>query len=753
MDELERIFGGALSGGPGGGAAGAAPPSAPPPAPLPAPGAERAGGEAPEQTTPMASLASYVMSRFQENEAFRRTSGTSERLDYCIRAQRCAFSGEQRAKLSARFGDDLVSRMFVPVTSTKVRAARSMLVDLVNQAGEPLFHLEPSPVPDGLGGGAAEGAARRTAAAVNRVFAALAATGVEELPREAFVALQERVAAMAASAYDEEANAREEEARVRAARMERKVWDVLEEGGWNEAFAEYIDHICTYGTGVVVGPVVRSVARNRCRADRNGVPRYGREVRRAPVFEAVNPCDCYPAPDAKDVDDGPLCIRVRYTGDELARYAQAEGGDAPGEGWIAAQVEGVLSRHPRGGVRLDVGTFSPDRRWCENNGFLDTADCTFEGVRCFASVRGSELLEMGVSRTRDGAVGAREFHRVEAVVVENRVVYCRVYGAAEALPVSKGVFYTLPGSWWGESVADKVAATQCVVNNCLASLLANMPASSGPIYWVNDVQRLVNKQQGLRLKAGMTLGFTSSMAGGGGPPIGALSVPSNASELLAVWRAFQTQADLDSGLPAYTEGQSAGQSGALRTASGLAIFTEASTRGLKMVMTTTDRCVISRVARLTADWVLLNDDDMDLKGDVEVRSVGLIGRVLRAQRDQQRLQTLQLVLNSPLLSGAVGVRGAVALLRPSLRDVDVNPDDVLPSMARMAELEAVQAIRQVFDATRAAEGVQAAAGPAAGQGAQEAPAAQGGAPAIEGAPAPDDAPPAPGSVAERRGAA
>jgi hypothetical protein len=218
--------------------------------------------------------------------------------------------------------------------------------------------------------------------------------------------------------------------------------------------------------------------------------------------------------------------------------------------------------------------------------------------------------------------------------------------------------------------------------------------------------------------------------------MGVLQVPSNASELLAVFEKMKSQADDDSGIPAYTYGQSSGQ-GALRTASGLAIFSEAANRGMKMIISTTDRLVIADIARRCADWILLYDDDMELKGDVVVRPVGLMGKIMRAQQDQQRLSVFQMVVTNPFLTQAIGVKGIFELFRPTVNDLNINADNVIPTEERMKMLEMIAEIKQIFEATAAANGVQENA--AAQQG--------GGVPGVERPEA------VKGGVAERRAVA
>lgn len=705
-----------------------------------------------ESTTAMSNLASLVMGKFQENARFRRSSGVEDKLKYYITAQTCRFSESQREKLSKRFTPEIVDKIFAPITSTKNRAAKSMLVDLANQSGEPLFRIEASPDPD-VPKYIQEEVEASVLNELTSIFSTLEQSGVQELPPEAMTLLNQLVAKATSRLYDTVENKEEQFAKSRAKRMEKKVWDKMAEGGFSKAFMKVLENVCVYGTGVMIGPFERTVACNKCVEDRkNKRVKYKRGYETRLCYESINPMDCYPAPDAEDTTDGPFCIRVKYVADELYRFCLGKNNsknERKKEGWIPYVVNDILSRHPFGGVKINEEMFDPERRICERNGVEDTNDCTFEGIRCFMSTRGSVLASIGVVKDREGrTIELDRYYNTETIVIDNRVVFCRIYPDELSTPISKCSFYSLPGSWWGEAIADKVAMCQMVLNNTISALLSNMSASSLPVWWVKDLSRLSNKGlAATKIKAGMTLPFNSSSMPGGdsGVPLGAISIPSTANELIGIWRQFQTQADLDSGLPAYTEGQSAGQSGALRTASGLAVFTEASNRGLKMVMTSIDQTLISNVARMTADYILLYDDDMSLKGDVTIRSVGLIGKIMKAQRDQQRMQLLDMVQKSPILQQIAGIKGVVALFRPAVHDVDVNPDDVIPSIERMEELDLLQRIKQTLEATSASPQQPAEGMPQADPNGMQQGLQQQGVPDIGQANGPR-----PGSVAERR---
>jgi hypothetical protein len=287
---------------------------------------------------------------------------------------------------------------------------------------------------------------------------------------------------------------------------------------------------------------------------------------------------------------------------------------------------------------------------------------------------------------------------VECVVIDDKVVYCRILDDRMDVPISHASFYDIPGAWWGESIADKLRLVQTMQDNTAKALFLDL-AGTGPMFWVRNAGMLRDKSPAAtQFRAYKTVLFDEPMfpqGGSSGIPMGTLDIPSRARELALEWDMWNQQADNDSGIPRFAEGQSAGQSGALRTSSGLAQFNEHMMRGMKQVLTLFDNGIIRTAVRRTADWELIFGDDMSLKGDVYVLPVGLIGRIMRVQRDQQRMQLFNMIVSNQFLLQLIGPKGIMALLRPSLKDLDVNPDDILPSEQRVAFMESIEQLKQL----------------------------------------------------------
>ena len=702
-------------------------------------------------TAAMTRLAARVLDEFRVNAEHRRLSHVDAMLEYAAMSSKMRYSPNQVAILQQSGIDP---RNYRPLTPMKVRAAKAMLNDIIRQSGDKPYVLSPTPdpeVPKSVQKEIVAGIAQE----IVRFYAERGGPMTDEREVMAFnVAIVNRVNQM----FDERKRRQVEWAKTRCERMDRKIHDQLVEGHFVEEFAKVVNYICTYGTGLMVGPCPRVVPVCKCREreTRAGtVTSYTQEYEVKPVYEAVNPWDCYPAPNAKGVTDGTLCIKVRFTPNVLWQYAEAMDGKRNGpDGWQPETVRAFLSQYPRGGVRLEADAYDLVRRDVERNSVSGDRDCTIEGVRCFGSFRGSDLIPFGLSKTPGGEkIVYHRFYKVEVIVIAGYVVYCRVIDDRMPLPVAKATLYESPDSWWGDTIADLLYSAQSMQNNALKNLVLNGALSSNGMFYCTDVQRAVSLDgsPALALRAGKMFGFKQSLAGNAGAPVGTIQVPDTTQSQIMVMKFAAELADDDSGIPQYTIGSSSKLSGAGRTASGLAMMSEAACRVINMCICDLGRNLIVPVVRNTHVYNLLNDDDMEIKGDVEVNPSGLMGKILKEAESQRRQQVTAMLGQHPVLSQAITVEGFFELIRPELDNLGVNADKIIPSKERM---EMYQLILDAARAQQAANPQGAAQGEQGGQG--EPTAEQANVARVEGQPeqvAAEQGAPSAGSVAERRGVA
>lgn len=671
---------------------------------IPSPGNPAPAAAVPT-TDAMTRLASFFIDEFRTAVEHRRASGIDEMLARAARAARMKYTAEQEATLR---NCGISTKNYRPLTLMKMRAARAMLTDIVKQSGDKFYVLSPTPKPE-VPKSVTKKVMSQIAQEIVSLFAKRGGLPFQD-PKE-LAAFYISVIVRVSDMHDEVRRREMEWARVRCDRMDQLIHDQLVEGGFVEAFNRVIGYLCVYGTAVMVGPFPRVEATCGCREvdGLDGALKYTREYVTRPVYEAVSPWDCYPAPNARRVEDGTFCMKVRYTANALWQYAEAETANRP-DGWQGETVRALLSRYPKGGVRLELDSYDFVRREMENNSLLTNDDCTLEGIRCFASVRGSMLIGFGIARAPDGEkVVHHQYYKTEAVVIAGHVVYCRVIDDRMTMPIAKACLYESPDSWWGDSLADILFSAQNLQNNALKNIVLNGALSSNGMFVCHAVNRVVSLDgsPALAIRAGRMFGFKEA-PGASGSPISVLTVPDTTQGQLALLKAASEMADDDSGIPQYTIGSSRQLSGAGRTASGLAMMSESACRVINMCCCDLGLHLIIPVVKNTHVYNLIESDDMSIKGDVEVNPSGLMGKILREAESQRRMQMATMLGAHPVYSRSLTVEAFFELLRPELDSLGANPDRIIPSKERMAF------IQEVMDMQAAAKARQQGAADEAG---------------------------------------
>ena len=691
-------------------------------------------------TDALRQIACSVMTDFQVNSDHRQVSGVDEMLVNSARAARMKYSPHQEAVLKAA---NLDTRAYPPLTPMYMRALQSMLVNIISQSGDKPYSLSPTPraeVPKSV--------TKRIYEQISKeILQFFANQGGQLTPEEEqlfYIAIIGRTSEL----YDEIVHKENEWAKERCDRMDVKIHDQMIEGDFMAEFAKFVRFFCTYGTGILTfAPRVIPTAKCKESGSLDAI-KYTMEYKRIPVFEAINPWDCYPAPNAKSIDDGPLCIRVRYTANTLWQYADASDEAETQDGWQRNTVRALLARYPRGGVKIVQQTFDLERRSLERDSIVSNAnDCTLEGVRRIASVRGSELISAGIDKTPSGEmIIQNRYYKTDITVIGDYVVCCRVVDDRMPFPVVKAVLYQVPDSWWGESIADILCSCQGMQNNALKNLTLNIAFSSNPVFVCSNVDRAVSLdgKPALLIRAGRMIGFRKDASGNVGSPIDMLQAKDNTAVCISLMKEAVSMANDYCGIPLHALGSSANlNAGAARTASGMSMLQESALRTVNMSLIVLGMDAIVPCVKILNVYNLLYDKDMSIKGDVNVAPSGLMGKILREAESQKRLQLFNALGGPQMVAPALTVESFFELLRPELEAVGgINPDKVIPSKERM------EIIQELLDITRAAQAAQQQMAPVQGQGQPQVGGKQQ-LPGIEQEPKP----PAPGTVAERRGAA
>lgn len=617
------------------------------------------------------------------------------RMLEALRARRGEYDPDRAAAIAEAGGSDVYGML----TSVKCRAAGSWIRDVMLGSGsEKPWTLRPTPVPD-LPPDVAE-----------RVVQAV----IEPL-RQQFVAAQKNVVGMdgqpvkpptdadaltmMSSARDQAIEELREQARVRVERMEKKMEDQLVEGGFLKAMAQFIDDITTFPAAILKGPVIRKRPKLVWQGDTVKVQQV-----LAMEFERVDPFNAYPSPGSSGFNDGFFIERHRLSRADLEALIGVEG-------YNDSVIRTVLHQYRNNGLREwlanDMAVYSAQGKVLAA---MTNPDGLIDALQYWGSVPGQQLVDWGMDRKKVPDV-TREYE-VEAWVIHNWCIKITLNpDPLHRKPYYKACYEELPGSFWGNSVADLVRDSQTVVNASLRAIVNNMGMASGPQVVVN-VERLPQGEDVTKIVPWKIWQVTNDPTGSGGAinqPVTFFQPESRIGELMAVAEKFSALADEYSGIPRYLTGDTTG--GAGRTASGLSMLITNAGKSIKQVISNIDVGVLTPMLEKLYYHNMRYSEDPDLKGDCAIVARGATSLVAKESAQVRRNEFL-MTTNNPVDLQIVGVEGRAAVLRETAKGLDMDTDKVVPPLDVLRQK--LQAAAIVAAASQPAPGATPMPGPQGG---------------------------------------
>ena len=715
-----------------------------------------APASATQQSEPKNRLARFVMQRFRENADFRVSSGAEERLVQAVRDYNLVCSASDRS-LFDRMG--VLPETFDPIIRSRVNNIVALLTRVfVNQ--DKTYSCEATPIPE-----VPESVTAAVYAQIFKEFADLAQATKQTLTPEAATEYAFRRSGdvfASQKAWAEE----------RAGRMDRLIDDIFVEGEFPEVLREVILNMGKTGTGVSVGPCefVES-ALKQTTGDSLGSVQFERKLVRKMKYFCPDTLDVFPSAGAKRVEDGDICIRVRYSVPTLSLYAKrslppgAQKGARLPDGWDPASVARLIAKY-KGGAQLPFIPLQIDALIEETS--TDTGSqgrklCA-EGVRYFGSVTGDLLKEAGVTEDADGKKLENDtWYEVDVTVIDDEVACARVCDPCIGRPVLKCVCYADPSSWFGGSFAYMLRNVKALMNIVMASMKKQMQLAAGPMFVWNDIDSMVGKENPETFKwapyKNMFRTANPYAQGASNRPVDLLEFQTKLNEMLKVIEAVNAMADDLLGFPRHMFG-SGSASGALRTARGMAMMQEAANINASWIIGNIDSQFTRPAVKKLVAWVNVRYPDPNVKGDVTVAAHGALGQVLETAKRDEAQNMYSLVSRDVFLQQTLGPSGVLKIFRNMLEKMGYpNPDSILPSAERIEEQEMLNRIAQMTAAVPPPEGGAPTTGDGAmdyqTQGGATAPSTPTGLPSMSGTQV--SSPESPGvdtsDVARRRGAA
>jgi hypothetical protein len=584
-----------------------------------------------------------------------REQTVEQRMFKSLRQRRGEYDPDKLTMIRAQGG----SEIYMMLTSNKCRGASAWLRDvLLGSGSDKPWTLKPSPVPS-LPPEVLEELRQR---AINEVQQYIMTTGENVPPTE----LRKFLTGLREEFYD----SLYEQAKASVEEMERKMEDQLVEGGFIRGFDDFLDDITTFPAAVLKGPVVRN--KNKLAWKQTGPGQYVPDVSEELVleWERVDPMMCYPSPASTGIDDGFFIERHKLRQQDLEELIGVEGYDD-------GAIRKVLEDYGRGGLQEWIFVDS-EKAFAEGKsttGVMQNPDKHIDALQFWGSVSGQMLLDWGMGD--DEVPDPAKNYPVEVWVIGPYVIKALLnYHPLGQKPYYKASYEDIPGCFWGNSVCDLVRDCQDVCNSVGRALVNNAGIASGPQVGINS-DRLPPGEDIEQMYPWKIWQFTSDPMGSTAEAITFFQPNLNVAELMAVFEKFAVLADEYSSIPRYMTGDSP-TGGAGRTASGMSMLMSNANKSMKQVISNIDNSVMTPLLNRLYFYNMKYGDDAALKGDVQIVAKGAVGVVAKESAQVRRNEFLNVVGANPTFTQVVGVDGIASLLREAAKNLDMDPDDIVP---------------------------------------------------------------------------
>lgn len=597
----------------------------------------------------LTSLASYIRGQFDMFKRHRNNAmaGWSDRLLNALRVFNGQYDAGKLAEIQ-KFGG---SEVYARIVAMKCRGASSLLRDVYLSPDRP-WGLDASDDPK---------VPPQIMASVNQLVQ-LEMQSMQMMGQQPDIdTIRERTMQLVEAARQAAKKRAEQGARI----AEDKLDEILKEGGFYKALAEFIADLPLFPFACIKGPVVRILPVVTWEGNQATIKQTPKLT-----WTRVSPFDIWWTPGVSDIEDASVIERTRLTRADLNDLL-----DLPGYNTDA--IRAVLDLYGRGGLNDEIDQTDAERAVQESR---ENPNMNESGlISCLeftGNVQGRLLIESGMDpklipdELRD--------YFVQAWIIGPYVIKVQFAPSPRKRhPYYVTSFEKVPGTPVGNGLPDILNDIQEAGNATLRSLINNLSIASGPQVVVND-DRLANDEDGEQLYPWKRWHVqTDPMGNNGAPPITFFQPNSNAQELLGVYKSFVDMADELSAIPKYLSGAGAG-SGAGRTASGLAMLMGNASKILQTVAANIDRDVLEPLLSSLFDMVMLTDTTGLLNGDEKVRVLGVSVAVQKETQRARQLEFLQITAN-PIDAQIVGPKGRAAILRNVATTIGMNGEEIVPS--------------------------------------------------------------------------
>lgn len=617
---------------------------------------DKAAASQPQQD--VTQLVSYIKGQFEIFRNHRNTSaGWSERMLAALRTFNGQYDANRLAEVR-RFGG---SEIYARVNAQKCRAASSLLRDIYLGSDRPWAIKPPSDpkIPDQI---------MQSIDQLMQQENQMVQQQTGQPPPQNSV--QQRRTALIESAGD----AAKKRASQQARDSEDKIEDILRQGSFYHALAEFIVDLPIFPFACIKGPVVKVIPKVVWN-QQGGPP----TVQQQPTLTwgRVSPFDLWFTPGVSDIENANVIEKLRITRAELNDLLDLPGYDHD-------EIRAVLDEYGRGGLYDNWDTTDAERAVLESRENPAWNRSNMLSMMEFnGNVQGRILQDYGLAVPDE----LRDYN-IQAWCIGSHVIKAHLSPSPrQRHPYFITSFEKVPGTPVGNGLVDLLSDIQEAANATLRSLVNNLSISSGPQVVVND-DRLSPSENGEDLYPWKRWHVRNDPVGNNNAePIGFFQPQSNAQALMTTYKDFVGIADDVSAIPKYIGGGASG--GAGRTASGLAMLMGNASKILQTVSANMDRDVLEPALLQLSDLIMLTDTTGLLTGEEKIAVQGVNVAIQRETMRQRQIEFAQ-ATNNPVDQKITGLKGRAALLRAISSDIGLPGEEIVPPEEAMEKMEQQQ---------------------------------------------------------------
>jgi hypothetical protein len=551
------------------------------------------------------------------------------------------------------------SDVYMMLTEIKCRAAESWLRDILLDAGTPPWDIQPTPIPD------------LSPDQMDQVKSAFAEQVMQMIQSTGQAPTKSQMLEMKELVQQEFRFKLLQAANSRAERMKIRIDDQFAQGGWVDAFNEFITDLVTFPCAFIKGPVVRRQRHLVYNRGPDGKMLVEPAERLAPEFERVSPFNIYPEPGISRINDGYMFEHHKLTRTDLADLIGAPGYDDQA-------IRKVLEEGPSQSWVADTTYIEREQ---EERKFYTEMRPTdlYDALEFWGKVSGKMLREWGM--TEEEIPDEDREYDANVWMVGNYIIKSILnYDPLGEKPYAKTSFIKMPGAFWGRSIPEIIEDLQSICNASARALVNNMGIASGPQVEVN-LERIPPNEDITQLHPWKIWQVLNDPLGSSAPAVRFNQPNDNSTTLMGVYEKFSRMADDHSGIPAYIYGDTNVQ-GAGRTASGLSMLMGSAGKGIRQVVMHIDMDIVKPIVERQFVYNMRYDPDDEIKGDLQIIPRGATNLAVRETVNVRRVEFLNATGNEVDMS-IIGIDGRAAILREVAKGLQMPVDQIVPSREKL----------------------------------------------------------------------